>query len=154
GPAPAAQAALALGRAHSPGLVCSMDPAPGHLIAEYGPARFRDLLAALRFDVLLPNLEEGQLITGATDPAAVATGLRALAPVVALKLGAAGCLVAWGGEQRQVPAVPAVVVDATGAGDAFAAGFLASYLAARDPLAAAQAGAQSAAAIVARRGPR
>jgi sugar/nucleoside kinase (ribokinase family) len=154
GPRAAARHALALARATSPGVLCSMDPAPGHLIVDYGPARFRDLLAELRFDVLFPNLEEGQLLTGATDPAAVLAGLRALAPVIALTLGPEGCLVAWDGGQQQVPAVPAAVVDTTGAGDAFAAGFLGAYLRARDAAAAAQAGVRAAAVIVGRLGPR
>jgi sugar/nucleoside kinase (ribokinase family) len=174
GPAPAAQAALALARGLSPGLVCSLDPAPGHLIADYGPARFRALLAALRFDVLFPNLEEGCLITRLDDPPAVAVALRALAPVVALTLGPAGCLVAFaGGTQRvpgiadcgieyedadtmvvRVPAVSTPVADTTGAGDAFAAGFLAAYLREREPVAAGRAGVQAAAEVVARIGPR
>ena len=174
GPAPAAQAALAQARAAAPGVVCSLDPAPGHLIADYGPAHFHDLLAELQFDVLFPNLDEGCLITGRTDPAAVAVALRALAPVVALTLGPAGCLVACDCGLRgpegtpdcgieyedrdtvvvRVPAVPATVVDTTGAGDAFAGGFLAAYLRVRDPVAAARAGAQAAAQVVARVGPR
>ena len=170
GPAPAAHAALAQARAASPGLMCSMDPAPGHLIEDYGPDRFRDLLAALRFDVLFPNLDEGRLITGLDDPAAVAVALRALAPVVALTLGPAGCLIAFDCGLRiadcgivaedgdtvvvHVPAVATPVVDTTGAGDAFAGGFLAAYLRGRDPVAAGQAGVLAAAEVVARVGPR
>jgi sugar/nucleoside kinase (ribokinase family) len=171
GPAPAARQALALARSAAGDVVCSMDPAPAHLIEDYGPARFRDLLAALHFDVLFPNLEEGQVITGLTEPDAVLAALRALAPLVVLKLGPGGCLVAWDHAQpgattaaaahsarrpspAAIPAVAGPVVDTTGAGDAFAAGFMTAYLRARDPLRAAQAGVQAAAAIVGRVGPR
>jgi ribokinase len=41
-------------------------------------------------------------------------------PTVVVKLGARGCRVG----DRELPALPAEVVDTTGAGDAFAAGFL------------------------------
>jgi ribokinase len=162
GPAPAAQHALALARSAAPDVVCSMDPAPAHLIREFGPARFRETLAALHFDVLFPNLEEGQALTGLDKPEAVLTALRPLAPVVVLKLGPAGCLVAWNPGPNQsaftphsaIPALPGPVVDTTGAGDAFAAGFMGAYLRHRDPVQAAQAGVQAAAAIVRQVGPR
>jgi sugar/nucleoside kinase (ribokinase family) len=163
GPASAAHHALGLARAAG-GIVCSMDPAPTHLIQDYGPARFRALLAALRFDVLFPNLEEGQVITGLTEPETVLAALHALAPLIVLKLGPAGCLVAWdpadpGGPSSSlpraaIPAVPGPVVDTTGAGDAFAAGFMVAYLRHRDPVRAAQAAVRAAAAIVGRVGPR
>jgi sugar/nucleoside kinase (ribokinase family) len=170
GPAPAAHHALALARAAG-GVVCSMDPAPAHLIRDFGPARFCALLAALRFDVLFPNLEEGQVITGLTAPRAVLAALCSLAPLVALKLGPAGCLVSWDLDQLRspaaaappsavrrppsaIPAVPGPVVDTTGAGDAFAAGFMVTYLRHRDPVRAAEAAVQAAAAIVGRVGPR
>jgi sugar/nucleoside kinase (ribokinase family) len=175
GPAPAARHALALARSAAGGIVCSMDPAPAHLIRDFGAARFRNLLAALRFDVLFPNLEEGQVITGLTAPRAVLAALRPLAPLVALKLGPAGCLVAWDpiaadpavpdpsvpypysarhNPHSAIPAVPGPVVDTTGAGDAFAAGFMVAYLRRRDPVRAAQAAVQAAAVIVGRPGPR
>lgn len=44
--------------------------------------------------------------------------------IVALKLGAAGALVRYGGERRRVPADAVPAVDATGAGDAWNAAFL------------------------------
>jgi sugar/nucleoside kinase (ribokinase family) len=169
GPAPAARHALALARSAAGGIVCSMDPAPAPLIRAFGPHRFRAQLADLRFDVLFPNLEEGQVITGETEPQAVLAALCALAPLVALKLGPAGCLVAWNPDRTDlihlppsairhppsaIPARPGPVVDTTGAGDAFAAGFMVAYLRRRDPVRAAQAAVEAAAAIVSRVGPR
>jgi sugar/nucleoside kinase (ribokinase family) len=41
-----------------------------------------------------------------------------------LKRGAAGCAVERDGDRAEFPAVAASVVDTTGAGDAFAAGYL------------------------------
>jgi sugar/nucleoside kinase (ribokinase family) len=62
--------------------------------------------------------------------------------------------VAWGDRVERVAAAPADVVDCTGAGDAFAAGFAVAYATTRDPVAGAQAGALAAAAVVARLGAR
>jgi sugar/nucleoside kinase (ribokinase family) len=48
--------------------------------------------------------------------------------VIAVKLGAAGGLVRRGGETFRAPALAVDVVDTTGAGDSFNAGFLYGYL--------------------------
>jgi len=68
--------------------------------------------------------------------------------VLAIKLGAAGCEVRWPGGRERFPAVAAEVLDTTGAGDAFAAGFLLGE-SAQD---AARGGLAAAAACVARIG--
>jgi sugar/nucleoside kinase (ribokinase family) len=77
-------------------------------------------------DYFIPSLPEAQAITGLFEPGEVA---RALidhgAGVVALKMGADGCLVmSASNETLRLPAFDVDVVDATGAGDAFAAGFI------------------------------
>ena len=56
------------------------------------------------------------------DEAALAGELEA--ETLVIKRGARGCLVRTRGEEREYEALPARVVDSTGAGDAFAAGFL------------------------------
>ncbi len=78
-------------------------------------------------DYFLPNLLEGRALTGQEAPEDVARSLVAAgAGTVILKLGAEGCLVVdRRGELWRVPARPATVVDATGAGDCFAAGLIA-----------------------------
>jgi len=79
---------------------------------------------------VFPNLDEGRLLTGRDEPEAIVTVLLETYPLVALKLGAAGALVA-AADGRRVPmaAQPAEVVDSTGAGDAFCAGFLTPWVA-------------------------
>ena len=77
-------------------------------------------------DYFIPSLPEAQAITGLNEPGDVA---RALidhgAGVVALKKGADGCLVMSADKETlRLPAFDVEVVDATGAGDAFAAGFI------------------------------
>jgi ribokinase len=153
-PRPAALRACALLRTHSPAAFFSLDPNPAHLLADAGPDWFRSVVRDLHPDLLLPNREEGRLLAGADDPPEIVTRLLALAPLVVLTLGPDGCLVAWGAERRHVPALLTPVVDATGAGDAFAAGFVTAYLAERDPLQAAQAATQCAATVVGRSGAR
>lgn len=78
-------------------------------------------------DYFVPSLAEARALTGEDDPEAVA---RALIDhgvgVVGLKMGADGCLVLnQDGDLLRVPAFEVEAVDATGAGDAFAAGFIA-----------------------------
>lgn len=154
GPREAALEALRL--AHEGGAtLLTLDPNPGHLIEEFGPARFRELIAGLGFDLIFPNLEEGALLTGRERPEEIAAGLLEVAPRVALTLGAEGCLVASADAIFRVEAYPAErVVDVTGAGDAFAAGFVVEYLVSRDAHAAAIAANRFAAGTVSRLGAR
>jgi sugar/nucleoside kinase (ribokinase family) len=77
-------------------------------------------------DYFVPSLAEAQALTGRQQPREVAqTLLDQGAGTVALKMGARGCLVATAGRALHLPAFQVTAVDATGAGDAFAAGFMA-----------------------------
>lgn len=78
-------------------------------------------------DYFVPSLAEAQMITGLDDPVAVARSLiEAGAGTVALKMDARGCLVMTSdGRWFRQPGFQVDAVDATGAGDAFAAGFMA-----------------------------
>ncbi len=112
--------AALFGRARAAGLSTSLDPGwdPG---GDWGEG----LEAALELtDVFLPNAEEACRFAGAADPEAALAELAAGGATVVVKLGAAGAIAA-GPEGRARVAAPAVTtVDATGAGDSFAAGFL------------------------------
>jgi ribokinase len=113
------------------------------------------MLAQLQFDIIFPNLEEGKLLSGQTVPKDIATNLLSLAPIVALTLSDNGCLVATRDGTLQVGPHPIETVrDATGAGDAFAAGFVVEYLRTRDLQSAAQAANRLAAGVVGRVGAR
>jgi sugar/nucleoside kinase (ribokinase family) len=81
-------------------------------------------------DLFVPSLAEGAALSGLKEPEAVAAWLRERGVgTVALKLGSEGCYVS-GEELEGFVAAPTVAsVDATGAGDAFAAGILYSRLA-------------------------
>ena len=78
--------------------------------------------------MLLPNADEARLLTGCADVADAARALAARHEVVAISLGAEGALWASAGGLVHRPAHPTVVVDTTGAGDAFASGLLAAWL--------------------------
>jgi sugar/nucleoside kinase (ribokinase family) len=82
------------------------------------------------FDVLLPNAEEALRLAGRTDGdiGAAARALAAHGPTVVVKLGADGALAIAGGDAIRVSGTPVEPVDSTGAGDSFAAGFLAARL--------------------------
>ena len=78
-------------------------------------------------DYFVPSLLEGRALTGLDDPAEVARALLAHGvKTVGLKMGVDGCLaMSAEGQVVRLPAFQVDVVDATGAGDAFAAGFIA-----------------------------
>jgi sugar/nucleoside kinase (ribokinase family) len=103
-----------------------------------------------KMDVLLLNEEESIYLTGSVDIERALDYLLDFSQVVAIKRGSAGAIAkARGFDSISLPAVAATVVDTTGAGDSFAAGFIASFSKNRDLTAALQAGAELAADCVA-----
>lgn len=108
-----------------------------------------------RIDVFLPSDQEVRSLFESdpvlTQPHEAARWFAARGPrVVVIKLGSQGVLVfereagSAGPGIWRLPALPATVVDVTGAGDAFCGGFMASFGAHGDPIAAAIAGSVSA----------
>lgn len=86
-----------------------------------------------RCDVALPSLDDSQQLTGLSAPDAIADHYLGLgAPLVALKMGAQGALIATARERLRLPAHRVTAVDATGAGDTFDGAFLARLLAGDD----------------------
>jgi ribokinase len=113
--------------AHDRGARVAVDLSSAAMIHTFGPRRFRDLWQALRPDVVLAN-EQEWAATNVPAPArtrswAAAYGAGGTA-VLVLKQGAAGCSFVIDGVSDHRAAVPATVRDATGAGDALAAGFM------------------------------
>jgi sugar/nucleoside kinase (ribokinase family) len=77
-------------------------------------------------DLYFPNREELRAVTRNED---LESSLRSFERVLAVaKLGPAGAAVLDGGSVIRVPAPPVDVVDTTGAGDSFDAGFLHAWL--------------------------
>lgn len=133
-------------RAARAGVTTSVAPGSAGHLATMGPERFRRVVAGV--DLLLAGLEEAQLLTGIRDADAAAQALAASHPLVVVTLGAEGSLVATRDGAVRVPPVSAEVVDVTGAGDAYAAGFLGALVSgASDAEAGARAAALAARAV-------
>jgi ribokinase len=77
-------------------------------------------------DVFLPNASELRAVTGIEDVDEAAAGLVARGTTVVLKDGARGARAWWPGGSASAPGLAVDVVDTTGAGDSFNAGFLAA----------------------------
>jgi len=147
---PVALSLVAAARAR--GVLVTVDPGSAAFLAELGTGEFADWTAGAA--VCFPNLDEAAVLTGERDPLAMAAALTKTYPVVALKLGGGGCVLAVAdGAPVEVPAEPADVVDTTGAGDAFCAGFLSQWPDV-PPRAAAEAAVRTAARAVSRLGGR
>jgi ribokinase len=96
---------------------------PGELYARKGLAALEPIIK--RAFVLMPNQRELELLTKAKDykkgaEILIEKGVK----IIAVKLGNKGCYVTDGKENHQINRFNVKVVDTTGAGDAFCAGFL------------------------------
>jgi sugar/nucleoside kinase (ribokinase family) len=107
-------AARAVVLAREAGARISVDLSAWTVIRAFGAVRFRERLEALAPDVVFANEAEWEIVGGAYLPA----------PLAVIKRGPRGCTVVAEDARLDLAAVDAEVVDATGAGDALAAGFL------------------------------
>ncbi|MES9541423.1 PfkB family carbohydrate kinase [Actinomadura sp. NPDC000600] len=99
--------------------------------ALWTPAEAGECLHTLvkRADLVFATEQEARLVVPGDDPAALATALAALGPRdVLVKRGAAGVVAFCEGRLHVQPAHRVPVVDPVGAGDAFAAGYLAEFV--------------------------
>lgn len=107
------------------GVPIFFDPGPGNPALDNAWHRTAARLAT----VLLATEEEAERMSGRSDPVASArTLLDADDQLVIVKRGIAGCMLVTGTELEIVPGFPVKAVDATGAGDSFAAAIIYGYL--------------------------
>ena len=86
---------------------------------------FNALIDSGRLDILFANEAEIVSLTGEADFDAAVAAAAERVPVLVVTRGEKGAVAVEGGEQVEVPAEPVErIVDTTGAGDLFAAGFL------------------------------
>lgn len=146
-----AQVQKLIARAREHGLVMC-DPGSAGYIADHSAHAFLEAISGA--DILVPSLEEGRVLTSEDRPDVIAGQLANRFSLVALTMGARGVQVAFGNESIKVEAFEADLVDATGAGDAFAAKFLAELLKLSNPKDAAREANRFAAKVVTKMGGR
>lgn len=144
-----AAALAACDRARDRGATVSLDPASAGPLARNRTLVF-DLLP--RIDILLANEEEARVLSGQDSPEGALAELRQHTALVVIKRGARGVLAADGHESVHLPAPLVPCADTTGAGDAFAAGFLPAWLGGAGLRASLEAGQRTASRCVSRVG--
>lgn len=106
--------------AHEKNIPVTIDASSASLIEAYGVSEFRQLIAAIQPQVLFCNTDEAKTIGLTADPINV--------PLVVIKSGASPTILITSDGSTTVEVAPVrQIIDTTGAGDAFAAGFLNSY---------------------------
>ena len=129
GPRVAVQALFAEAKAR--GIAVAVDPASVGFLVEVGPAAFLEWTSGAT--AIFANESEAEALTGAVGYQAQMRALGARFETVLIKRGALGATIGGrDGVRVELPAPRVDVVDTTGAGDAFAAGFIAAQLAGAD----------------------
>jgi sugar/nucleoside kinase (ribokinase family) len=120
--------------------------------------RHRDAFQALvrdQVDILFANEAEILSFYQTTDLTVALEALRATCPLAIVTRSEKGCVVVTATETLDIPAEPvAKVIDTTGAGDLFAAGFLFGHTHGQDLATSARLGTIAAAEIISHFGPR
>lgn len=133
-----------LSRARDRGVTTLLDECYG-----LGPNREVFESALPHCDVVLPSYDDLRRIYPHLDPGGVSAHLlKKGARSVVLKLGHEGCLVTNSKHSVHLPSVATEIVDTTGAGDCFDAGFIAGLVNGLDDVEAAKVGAAAAAACI------
>ena len=111
-------------------------------------------LVASAVDILFANEAEICSLYELGEFDAAATRAAAEVELAVLTRGAAGSLILSQGQRIEIAAAPSMVVDTTGAGDAYAAGFLAAYAAGKDLTVCGRLGSLAAAEVISHFGAR
>ena len=116
---------------------------------------FRAMIAEGLIDILFVNESELATLTGKDDFDAAIAEVSAQVPVLVATKGEHGAVAVAGGERAEVSAEPvAQVIDTTGAGDQFAAGFLSGHVKGESLERCLKRGAITAAEVISHYGPR
>lgn len=108
--------------AHDAGCIISLDMA-SYNVVESNNAFLHDIIDRY-VDIVFANETEAKAFTKLSDPKKSLEEISTHCKIAVVKVGKDGSWVRSGDEEYQIPAWPAEPVDATGAGDTYAAGFL------------------------------
>ncbi|MDE0932383.1 MAG: adenosine kinase [Novosphingopyxis baekryungensis] len=114
---------------------------------------FRKLIDDGLIDILFANEEEAGILED-SDPASAIETLGKDVPLLVVTRGPQGAIAIKDGERFETTALPTTVVDTTGAGDLFAAGFLSGHLQGESVTRCLEMGAVAAAEVVSHFGAR
>ena len=151
---PAAQAAFrrAAEAAHAAGRQVALSLSDAFCVHRHRAA-FRDLVNG-HVDILFANEAEITALYETNTFAEAAAWARRDVALAALTRSEAGSVIIQGGDTVEVAAVPTTVVDTTGAGDAYAAGFLAGLTAGKPLAECGRLGSIAAAEVISHYGAR
>ncbi len=151
---PAAQAAFrrAASAAHDAGRQVALSLSDAFCVDRHRAA-FRELVAG-DVDILFANEAEICSLYEVNDFAEAEVAVRSEVAIAALTRSEAGSVVLSRGDRFEVAAEPTQVVDTTGAGDAYAGGFLAGLTAGRGLADCGRMGSTAAAAVIGKFGAR
>ena len=106
--------------AHEKNITVSIDASSASLIKTFGIAKFRDLVAELNPKIFFCNTDEAEVLNLTTQPLEL--------DVVVIKAGASPTTLITRNAKSTIAVAPVgEIIDSTGAGDAFAAGFLTRF---------------------------
>ncbi|WP_157246298.1 carbohydrate kinase family protein [Nonomuraea typhae] len=145
----------ALDMARRGGMSISVDCSSSAPLERTGAEPFFEWTSGAK--LLFANVDQARILTGTEDPAAAVKKLTAFFPQVVIKMNAEGALWSANGRPESVRAAAEPVdriVDGTGAGDAFCAGFLPPWLSGKPPAEALAAGNRLAAKAIIHLGAR
>lgn len=136
----------ALEIAKSKGMTIAIDMA-SYNVVEANRDFMEDILRDY-VDIVFANQEEAHAFTNKEYPAEALNELSKLCDIAIVKVGAKGSMLQHGHETVTIDPIPAQVIDTTGAGDMWAAGFMAGYVKGYSLLKCASMGATLAANII------
>ena len=108
--------------AHDAGCIISLDMA-SYNVVESNNAFLHDIVERY-VDIVFANETESRAFTKHTSPERALADICKLCKIAVVKVGKDGSWVQSGHEKHYIPSWPAATLDATGAGDTYAAGFL------------------------------
>lgn len=135
-----------IARCRATGVLVSVSPGSASFIAELEPKRVREIFDGV--DFIFTALEDAALLTGESDPIAIAQELNSQFGIAVVTQGSLGYTVAINATAFSATVEATPIIDPTGAGDAFCAGFLGSWLGDNDIRRAGENGAALAAKAV------